>query len=202
MLKSGSRGATRDHESLGLRRALVVVQVALSLVLVVGALLFVRSFNNLLAAPLGFQQKNVLGVDVLLPGAAARAGSGHGVPARRGGAAARAAGRGERRRDERRAAERQYHEERRVARWGTARARGQSLFARVTPGYFDTLRMPLVAGRDITARDVVNTPDPSPWSNETFVRQVAGGKEPPRPPLLDRGGTQNRPSASTRSSAS
>ena len=67
VLKSGSRGATRDHESLGLRRALVVVQVALSLVLVVGALLFVRSFNNLIAAPIGFQQQNVLIVEAALP---------------------------------------------------------------------------------------------------------------------------------------
>ncbi len=63
VLKSSSRGSTRDHESLGLRRALVVVQVAVSLVLVVGALLFVRSFNNLIAAPMGFQQQNVLIVE-------------------------------------------------------------------------------------------------------------------------------------------
>jgi putative ABC transport system permease protein len=52
-----------------------------------------------------------------------------------------------------------------------------SVFARITPGYFDTLRMPLVAGRDITARDVVNTPSVA-VVNETFVRQIAGGKDP------------------------
>jgi putative ABC transport system permease protein len=52
-----------------------------------------------------------------------------------------------------------------------------SLFARVTPGYFDTLRMPLVAGRDITARDAGNTPNVA-VVNETFVRQIAAGRNP------------------------
>jgi len=67
VLKAGTRGATRDHESLTLRRALLVTQVAISLVLVVGALLFVRSFNNLLNVGLGFRQEGVLIVSANLP---------------------------------------------------------------------------------------------------------------------------------------
>ena len=44
----------------GLSSGLVVAQVALSLVLVVGAGLFVRSFTRLTAAPLGFDKQHVL----------------------------------------------------------------------------------------------------------------------------------------------
>src|SRR5262249_51916007 len=63
-MKVGGRAATDTHQRFGLRRALVVVQVALSLVLVVGALLFVRSFRNLLTVDAGFRQDGVLSVDV------------------------------------------------------------------------------------------------------------------------------------------
>src|SRR6266508_1069846 len=59
-MKSGSRGSTDSRERFGMRRALVVVQVALSLVLVVGALLFVRSFRNLTRLDAGFAQDGIL----------------------------------------------------------------------------------------------------------------------------------------------
>ena len=54
-MKTGNRSVTDGRERFGLRRALVVVQVALSLVLMVGALLFVRSLANLRNADLGFE---------------------------------------------------------------------------------------------------------------------------------------------------
>ena len=53
-MKAGSRGSTDTRERFGMRRALVVAQVALSLVLVVGALLFVRSLRNLMTLDAGF----------------------------------------------------------------------------------------------------------------------------------------------------
>ena len=59
-MKAGSRGSTDTRERFGLRRALVVVQVALSLVLVVGALLFVRSLRNLMTLDAGFAQEGIL----------------------------------------------------------------------------------------------------------------------------------------------
>ena len=59
-MKAGCRGTTDGHERFTLRRALVVVQVALSLVLVVGALLFARSLQNLLHTDPGFRQHGVL----------------------------------------------------------------------------------------------------------------------------------------------
>src|SRR5437016_6005880 len=53
-MKPGGRSSTEGHEALALRRGLVVVQVALSMVLVVGALLFGRTLKNLGAVDLGF----------------------------------------------------------------------------------------------------------------------------------------------------
>src|SRR5438445_534509 len=53
-MQPGGRSSTEGHEALALRRGLVVVQVALSMVLVVGALLFGRSLKNLGAVDLGF----------------------------------------------------------------------------------------------------------------------------------------------------
>jgi predicted lysophospholipase L1 biosynthesis ABC-type transport system permease subunit len=59
-MKAGSRGMTDGRERFGVRRALVVLQVALSLVLVVGALLFARSLRNLTAMDPGFRQDGVM----------------------------------------------------------------------------------------------------------------------------------------------
>ena len=59
-MKAGSRGTTDTRERFGLRRVLVVAQVALSLVLVVGALLFVRTLRNLVTLDAGFAQSDLL----------------------------------------------------------------------------------------------------------------------------------------------
>src|SRR5277367_1005617 len=65
LLQSGSRGSTGGKERFSLRRILVVSQVALSVVLLMGALLFVRSLRNLTTLNTGFQQSGILvaGVD-------------------------------------------------------------------------------------------------------------------------------------------
>ena len=54
-MRAGGRGLTAGRERFTLRRALVVAQVSLSLVLLVGALLFVRSLQKLLAVDAGFR---------------------------------------------------------------------------------------------------------------------------------------------------
>src|SRR5260370_29572145 len=66
----GARTATATRERNGLRRVLVVSQVALSLVLLVAALLFSRSLQKLLATNLGFDSRNVLQASVTARGPA------------------------------------------------------------------------------------------------------------------------------------
>jgi predicted permease len=63
-MQQGGRSSTDSHERFVLRRSLVVVQVALSLVLVVGALLFARSLRNLVTLDPGFRQDGILAVNV------------------------------------------------------------------------------------------------------------------------------------------
>ncbi|MDQ3173643.1 MAG: ABC transporter permease [Acidobacteriota bacterium] len=59
-MKASGRGLTAGRERFSLRRALVVIQVALSLVLVAGALLFSRSLNKLETVDTGFRQDGIL----------------------------------------------------------------------------------------------------------------------------------------------
>jgi predicted permease len=54
VMQSAGRSAGDGSEAVALRRALVVIQVALSIVLVVVSILFVRSLRNLNASDLGF----------------------------------------------------------------------------------------------------------------------------------------------------
>ena len=53
-MQAGGRSGTDSRQAFAFRRGLVVVQIALSMVLVVGALLFGRSLRNLGAVELGF----------------------------------------------------------------------------------------------------------------------------------------------------
>ena len=63
-LREGGRGATAGRSHHRLRGALVVGQIALSLVLLVGAALLVRSFVSLLRVERGFRPENVLAINV------------------------------------------------------------------------------------------------------------------------------------------
>ena len=56
-LKAGGRGISEARGRFGLRQALVVAQVALSLVLLIGALLFGQTLYNVLAIDAGFDQQ-------------------------------------------------------------------------------------------------------------------------------------------------
>ncbi|HSR41163.1 MAG TPA: ABC transporter permease, partial [Longimicrobiales bacterium] len=66
-LREGGRGQGRTLGSIRLRASLVVGQVALALVLLVGAGLLVRSFRNLTTQDLGFRPADVLTMQVNLP---------------------------------------------------------------------------------------------------------------------------------------
>jgi predicted permease len=73
VMKLGGRGLTADRGRFLLRRILVVGQVAVSLVLVVAAMLFVRTLRNLADSDLGFVEDKILVVDLdLRPAGVAR----------------------------------------------------------------------------------------------------------------------------------
>ena len=59
-MKSGGRGTTADRRRFGFQQALIAAQVAISLVLVTGALLFVNSFRNLATLDTGFRQEGLV----------------------------------------------------------------------------------------------------------------------------------------------
>jgi putative ABC transport system permease protein len=66
-LKQEGRGSTVARAQVRTRRALVVTEFALSLVLMIAASLLLRSFWDLLNAPLGFNPESVITVKTRLP---------------------------------------------------------------------------------------------------------------------------------------
>ena len=79
-LKSSHRSMTPGRDRVSLRRLLVTSQIALALVLLTGALLFVRSLRNLMTLDPGFDPRGILIADVNFSGMrlpAARANAFH-----------------------------------------------------------------------------------------------------------------------------
>ena len=68
MLKQGSRGSSEAGMRGGLRRVLVVMEVALALVLLAGAGLLLRSFDRLARVDPGFASERVAAMQILLSG--------------------------------------------------------------------------------------------------------------------------------------
>jgi len=177
-MKAGARGLTAGRERFSLRRMLVVSQVALSLVLLVGALLFVRSLRNLLSLETGFQQEGILiaQLDLRRPNYA---------PERR------------------LAIYRELLEKLRstpgvesAAQVGVVPVSGsaqvgnviidnttgsptllQASRSAISAGYFRTMGTPLLAGRDFDTRDSQKSPNVA-IVNETFARQAFHGANP------------------------
>jgi predicted permease len=174
-MKAGGRGATDGRERFGLRRGLVAIQVALSLVLVIGALLFVRSLRNLTTLDAGFKQENLLVASldyrrVPIPEAnraaafqdlTERLASLPGVEAAAQVFILPVSGSG----------------------WNNnilvdgVRPKDWSNFNAVSPGYFRTMGTPLLAGRDFDGHD---TPTSAPVAviNESFAKKYFAGKNP------------------------
>jgi putative ABC transport system permease protein len=174
VMKAG-RGVTATRDRFLLRRSLVVSQIALSLVLLTGAFLFVRTFRNLLTQDAGFAQDHLLVVDfdfspLKLPPASqlaykqallARMQSIPGVSS---------------------AAETLVvplnH-----SGWDNnidipnGPQRQDVMLSRVSPGYFRTMETPLLAGRDFNQTDTPNSPRVA-IVNEAFTRKFMGGPNP------------------------
>ena len=64
VLRQSGRGLTADRGRFVVRRVLVVSQMAISLVLVVGSLLFVGTLRNLATSDFGFSDRDVLTADL------------------------------------------------------------------------------------------------------------------------------------------
>ena len=67
-MKAGGRGLTATRQRFGFQRALVASQIALSMILLTGALLLVGSFRNLMTLNPGFRQEGVLVTNFTLGG--------------------------------------------------------------------------------------------------------------------------------------
>ncbi len=176
VIKSSVRGTTGGREGFGLRRALVVVQVALSLVLVVGALLFVRTLRNLMTVDPGFREDGVLvtALDFRQTGVADSAlGALHddllervtrvpGVQAAASVFIQPISGGG-------------WWNETILVDGVVQRA--EPNLNRISSGYFKTMQTPILAGRDFDEHDTLSAPRVA-IVNESFAREFFGSKSP------------------------
>jgi predicted permease len=174
---SGTVAAARGQARF--RRALVVAQIALSLLLIVGAGLFSRSLYNLLRADPGFRTENLISfaVDPSLAGYSMTRGFGYcrdlrnRLAAMPGVLAAAAANPGPLSGSERggNISVEGYHpaeDEEPGASFHTA-----------SPDYFRTMAIPVLAGREFTERDDAAAPKVA-IVNQAFVRRYFGNRDP------------------------
>jgi predicted permease len=171
-LKSVSRGNTGGRDSHSFQRLLVVSQIAISCILLVGALLFVRSFYNLSVVDPGFRQDGILIADLdfgklnlpperLEPQARDLLTQIRSIPLVDSAATS-------------------THLPF-MGSWTSAvtvdAANGPSKFSWVSPDYLRTLQVPLVAGRDFNERDTATAPRVAIVS-QSFVKSLLGGRDP------------------------
>lgn len=175
-MKAGGPGMTASRGRLGFRGALVISQVALSLVLLFGSLLFAQSLRNLLTNNPGFEARGVL--IVMLDFTRLK------IPA-----------------DQRVAFQHQLLDRiRAVPGVGTAantsivplsgegwgnklwidghdnQRQGADLSS-ISPDYFNTLRIPIVAGRDFNDHDTSQSPRVA-VVNQAFSKKFGLGANP------------------------
>ena len=180
VMKSGGSGPARDGGRFRFQQVLIASQVSISLVLVTGALLFVNSFRKLTTLDAGFRQEGIVVSFVgfqrlhLPPGrvrpfqeellAKVRA-----IPGIQSASTA-------------------THTPLDGSSWtlgirvpgfdgGAGPNKGWSKFAWVRPGYFETIGIPLIAGRDFNDLDTTASRKVI-IVNQTFARQNFAGESP------------------------
>ena len=176
-LKSAGRNLAGGREHFSLRRSLVVSQVAFSLVLLVGAILFVRSLKNILSVNAGFHTAGIMEADLdfrqlkipapqrqgyklnlidrlrALPGIEGIADasvvplSGHGW------------------------------QENVILAGAAKRADVAPLFTQVSPDFFNTMGIRIMAGRAFSERDTANSLKVA-IVNQSFVKKILKGANP------------------------
>jgi len=179
VLRGTSGTVTAVRGQARFRKALVVAQIALSLLLVVSAGLFSRSLYNLLHADLGFRIENLIwfAVDPSLAGYSDARGIAlcrdlrdrlAGLPGVRAVAAANPGPLS------------------RTERGGNVLVEGYrpaedeepgASFFSISPDYFRTLGIPLLAGREFTERDDASAPKVA-IVNQAFARKYFGSRNP------------------------
>jgi predicted permease len=172
-LKSGERGIVGSRERFSVQRLMVITQIAVSLVLLVGALLFIHSYRNLATLNpgmrergitigyFGFQSLNIkpeneaefkrqLVEDVRSVPGVENAASTNNAPL---------------------TGDSWSHNIRVDSR------EGSSKFTYASPTYFATMDIPLLSGRNFTDADTNNAPLVL-IVNQTFIRQFLGKTQP------------------------
>jgi predicted permease len=177
-MKAGGRSVTANRSGFGLRRALVVTQVALSLVLLSGAMLFSRSLRNLTKLDVGLVEDGVLIMDTDLTNL-------HYSPERRGqmyqqlltrlrgtpgiehaatASVLQLSGNG-------------WNDSIEITGVPASEKRMVPWFARVSSGYFGTMGIPIVAGRDFNERDTPGSPEVAVVTQQ-FGEKFLNGADP------------------------
>ena len=177
-MRQASRGLTLDRRRARLHRALVVGQIAISLVLIFSALLFVQTFRTLGAVDPGFEQDRTMAVFFLDRAA-------EGLPAEQKVAFQEELTRAIRSLPGVAAAASSTHVPLSGSMWShffrvtgaEQSARKAARFAYVGPGYFETLKIPIRSGRDIQEDDGARSHRVM-LVNESFVRGHLGGRHP------------------------
>ena len=175
LISLAGRGLTATRERFSIRRMLVVAQVALSLVLVVSALLFGQSLRKILALDAGFQRDGVLVMDIDFTRLNLRVDQRapfrerivervRGLPEVQSAAETEEVPLG-------------------GSYWNDAVVingevkKGWVDMGNITPGYLQTIGTPLLAGRDFNERDTATSPKVA-IVNQEFARKMMGIKNP------------------------
>jgi putative ABC transport system permease protein len=170
VLKSGGRGMTAGRERFRLQKILVASQVALSLVLLAGALLFARSLRNLMARDPGFQQDGILVVnadytslnltnDQREPFSQNLLERIRAIPAVESAAVAR------------RSPVNGNSSNDAILGENGQSSKGVAWIDYLTPGYFQTMETSILAGRDFDSNDTA-TSQKVAIVNESFVKKI------------------------------
>jgi predicted permease len=176
----GQTGSIGRHRST-FQKALVAGQIAISIVLLVGAVCFVRSFTNLMTLDVGFDAHDLIIASVDF--------SHISMPRERDEPFLESVVASVQSLPQVRAAAATTHVPLDGSSWTLGfhldGKNGASKYTWITPDYFRTMRMQILAGRAFGQQDTATSP-PAVIVNQTFVRQFLNGRNAIGQTLLSR----------------